>query len=237
MFGPQPELSYALRQLCKRYNLRPNRLSSTTYALFPSLQAPAEPPKPVGLVEKDGVRFSLQRIEISSSRRINFGAGPDHTSPGRMSMSLAGVVLEGEAQRVAGVENVSAKDDLGNLLVSEFHPGYRWNGGGSGLFPDEWSAHVSLPAPHPRARKLAWVEGDLMVYKTYRQLKVEIPLPLPVGGARKEAYGVEVEVSRFVPALRRQRAIRWVYWSRGRPCRRTSGSQRTRRSLHKPASR
>src|SRR5262249_19207774 len=69
-------------------------------------------------------------------------------------------------------------DDLGNLLQSNPR-----NGGfglffhSSGTFPDEWTAEISFPGPHSRARKLRWVEGDLMVYRVCRRHHVDFRLP------------------------------------------------------------
>lgn len=191
----------ALRELCARYNVRPSRRPSGSYTLYPAAAAPGLPAKRVGLTEKGGVRLFMRRIGISSSRDIDFDDGPNSSNPGSMSLYFGAELPDGDAETVAGLDNVSAMDDLGNLLAPEQF-GFRggWSGFGGGIYPDEWSGSFGLPAPHPKARKLLWVEGDLTVYRKYRPLRVEIPLPVPAGGARKQVGETTVVVDRFEAA-------------------------------------
>src|SRR5262249_48336865 len=156
----------ALRQLCARYHLEPVPAIGG-YCLNPARApgAPAPPPAPVGLFEKPGVRMFARSIAIyqNVSRQMQFPLGvADLQGNSSMSLSVEGLWPEGDGEAVAGVENVTAMDDLGNLLQSNPR-----NGGfglffhSSGTFPDEWTAEISFPGPHSRARKLRWVEGDL----------------------------------------------------------------------------
>jgi UDP:flavonoid glycosyltransferase YjiC (YdhE family) len=80
---------------------------------------------------------------------------------------------------------------------------------GQNHLPDEWGARLSLDPPHPQSRRLAWLEGDVMYFRTYVQQQIEIPLlgaekvsPHQIGDATLEALrdmGVRAVVSTFAP--------------------------------------
>src|SRR5262249_4582104 len=72
---------------------------------------------------------------------------------------------------------------------------------GYARLPDEWNGGISLTPLHPRARKLQWVEGDLMAYRRCRPARVEIPLPLAGDSVRREVGGVIIRVSRYRPVI------------------------------------
>ena len=99
---------------------------------------------------------------------------------------------------VPGVENVSAKDDLGNVLVSE-QRGFGFINSSGGAYPDEWSGGVSLGTPHPKARKLIWLEGEFVVYRSVRPVTIEIPLPLKEKVVKRGVGDLLVAASRFHP--------------------------------------
>jgi hypothetical protein len=65
------------------------------------------------------------------------------------------------------------------------------------MFPDEWMGNVSLPAPHPKAKKLQWIEGDVMGYRSLKSFRIEVPLPLTGKYVRKDAGDLSLVVSRF----------------------------------------
>lgn len=175
----------ALRQVCERYQLRPSR-GVGGYLLYPNPQAPpAAPPQRVGLVEKEGVRLFVRSVNIFENRQVHFLNGPaEAAGSGNLQIYTVAQLGDLDGESIAGIQNVVAKDDLGNALGQQ---GATYSGGNfDGAYPDEWNGIINLPAPHPRARKLASLEGDVMVYRQVRPFSVEIPLPLTGRSARKE---------------------------------------------------
>lgn len=187
----------ALRQVCQKYGLMPNRASGA-YVLYPFFGAPPGPAgRRVGLVEKEGAHLFLRSLSVSSSRGLRFVGGPENFDYTSMALEVGCELDVLDADTIAGLDNVVARDNLGNLLTAEQQ--FLQRGYWGGQFPDEWVGSVNLSAPHPRARSLQWIEGDLLAYKSLRQLRVEVPLPLPDQGARRQAEEVTVEVVRFGP--------------------------------------
>jgi hypothetical protein len=189
----------ALRQLCEKYGLRPNPRPAGGYTLYPAAGAavPAPAQKPVGLFEKNGVRLFARGINVTDYRAISFANGVPLFGPGAsLSLHLACELADGDAERIAGVQNLTARDDLGNLILSD-DQGRSYYSSGYGQYPDEWSGSVTFTPPHPKAKKLQWVEGDLMAYSTVTPLRVELPLPFAGKSARKEAGGLIFLLSRY----------------------------------------
>jgi hypothetical protein len=184
----------ALRQLCEKFNLQPTRQAGG-YALQPA-PAPGPPPKRVGLVEKDGARLYVRGISVTDKRSVNFGGEAGGWDDSQMALQLFAEMGDRDAEAVEGVRNVRARDDLGNLLTSD--PSRESYSGAYGAqYPDEWSGSVALPPPNPRAKKLQTVEGDLMVYRSVKALRVEIPLPPREKSVRKEAGDWLIVVSQY----------------------------------------
>src|SRR5262249_34021071 len=170
----------ALRQVCQRYRLHPGARPGG-YTLYPEPGGAPAPGKRVGLVEKDGVRLYVRAVSVSMNRRVSFVGDQPPFDNSSLALDFGGELETGDAATIAGIDNVSARDDTGNVMLSQV--------GRSSLgspYPDEWQGGVSLLGMNPRARKLEWVEGDLMVYKKYQPRRVEVPLPLPAGWARKQ---------------------------------------------------
>ncbi len=151
----------ALRQLCQKYNLMPGRKQGGGYVLYPANNAappPNQPKKRVGLFEKNGYRVYARSVSVNSNRSLRFVEGGADWDNSNLNLEIGAELPEGEAAAIAGVERVTAKDDLGNLLVSD--QGQRFYGGGGwGQFPDEWMGYANLNGPHPRAKKLLWIEA------------------------------------------------------------------------------
>src|SRR5438874_2296388 len=130
----------ALRQLCEHYNLRPGRQMGGGYLLWPAGNAPplaAE--KPVGLFEKNGLRLSAQGVQMMENRSISFVANGQAWNNASTSVTLQCRLAAGDADSIAGIENATAKDDRGNLLVSAGGTGYYY---GNSQYPDEWTGSV-----------------------------------------------------------------------------------------------
>ncbi len=192
----------ALRALCARYNLRPNRRGSGIQ-LYPSGAAPAkEQEKWVGLAEKDGHRFFARSVSISEhqTRSLQFtNDGPQFGGgSGYMSLNLGGVLGELDASTLAGLDNVTAVDDLGNRIEWNARSGsYYSSSSGFGAYPDEWAHTLSFKSPHPKAGKIAFLEGDLMVYRKVERQRLEIPLPLAERVVRKQVGDTVALFSEF----------------------------------------
>src|SRR5205814_3378533 len=127
----------ALRQLCEHYQLRPSEYPRGRYVLYNAPMA-APPPaneKPPGAVEKDGIRFFVREVDVQEGRSIAFEAGQGGWDGASASVQVGCRLLTGDAERIASIENASAKDDLGNLLIAN---GNDYYSSGSGPYPDEW---------------------------------------------------------------------------------------------------
>lgn len=74
----------------------------------------------------------------------------------------------------------------------------------------KWAGTVSLPGPLPGAKRLAWVEGELLAYRLDRCHRIEIPLPRAEEGAGQECDGTVVEITRFDPGAPAAGGGRWV---------------------------
>jgi hypothetical protein len=195
--------AHALRQLCDHYNLQPVHGIGGGYTLNAAGARAAPPGKLVGLVEKNGMRLFARSIAVyeNRSRRLDFlGGGPVFNGSANLSLNLAGVFIggDGDAETIAGVENLTARDDLGNILESHTHLS-PFDSPSDVLFPDEWGLNVTLPAAHPRARKLDWIEGDLMVYRTFRRHRLEFTPPITEGKTSQQVGQATVRLSHFEP--------------------------------------
>lgn len=188
-------LGRALRDLCTKLNLQPNKKPGGGYMLYVT-GAPPAPAKPVGLAEKNGVKLSVRSLSLYESRYVNF-AGPGNSfSSSNLNLQIGAELADGDGETVAGIENINGKDDLGNVLASPNQGGASY-GGYSNQLPDEWLGSVTLGAPSPKARKIQWIEGDLMVYKGVKHYKAEIPVPLTAKSVRREAGSMLIVASRF----------------------------------------
>jgi hypothetical protein len=171
-------LAYALRELCREYNLRLTRyLGSMT--LTPSV-GPPEPERPMKGSVIQGIRIAPSYVSVSSQRSVNLEGGADADSNATLNVRLKLHWPDGDPEALVGLENVVARDDQGNLLTGNTLPNRlrRVTGVGGG-FPDEWYESVTLSDPHPRARKLQWLEGELHTFGVYRPFTVEVPLTGP----------------------------------------------------------
>jgi len=194
-------LARALRELAERYSLSVTR-SGQGYHLFPA-QAPraAAAANPVGLIVKEGIRIHPESVSISSQRQLSLQPGGQVSGNSSLQLRMRAEWPEGDAEAFAGFDNVTAKDDLGNLLLGNPVIGLP-RGGAPGFpfgLPDEWSGSIILTDPHPRARKLLWVEADLFAHKNKRTSRAEFELPLKEGTARQTDGDVTFELLRVDP--------------------------------------
>jgi len=193
-------LADALRDLCKKYPLQPTRGQGGGYMLQPLFEAPLPPvARRVGWVEQQGIRLYALSANVNINRTVRFDGGPQE-GVNVLVLEVAGELPGGAAESVAGITNVTAQDDLGHVLspVGEvvgrnvYVPAY----------PDEFRGHLAFNRPHPRAKKLAWVQGDVLVHRTYKPYAVEVPLPVPASGYRKVVGPFTIEAVGYEPVAR-----------------------------------
>ncbi|HTE20015.1 MAG TPA: hypothetical protein VK689_16750 [Armatimonadota bacterium] len=179
----------ALRQLCEQYSL--SALHTVAgYELIPAAgpNVTRLPAMFVGLTVKNGFKLFAAAIGINeqSSRHLRFlGGVGDNQSSGELFFALGCWIPEGDTSMIAGVENLVARDDLGTLLLA--NDSDMWSPGDTspfGTLPDEWSRGFRMDRPHPKAKKLSWVTGDLVVHERMRAYHAEVPLPLAEEGLR-----------------------------------------------------
>lgn len=192
-------LGRAMRDLAKRYELRPNREPGGGYMLFPAFGLPAPPPgKAVGVVEQNGAKLFARSVQVYETRTANFADEGQNFASGNLVLQAGCILAEGDAEAIAGFRNLSGMDDLGNLLLPD-NDGLQAGGGVSGGFPDEWQGAFSLRAPSLAAKKLAWVEGDLLVYREFKARRLEIPFPTDGKPVRREVGDVTVVLFQLPP--------------------------------------
>lgn len=212
--GPQPPLpaglaakssfdwtgvpfAQALRQLCGRYHLQPMR-TPQGYTLVPEDGPPPLPIKKVGLAQKNGIRIYAQSIGTYGGRNKSF-IGDGDGENGGLSLQVALELGDRDAERMEGIGDVVAQDDQGNFLVAD-QP--HFGGSMASGYPDEWTAGFNLSPPHPRAKKLSWMEGTLYTYRTFKTMRAEVPLPLAQKQVRTRLGDWLIVVSRYEPAYK-----------------------------------
>jgi hypothetical protein len=134
-------------------------------------------------------------LAISEMRTLQFGSGQASANQSFSIELVAEGVTEEAVDAIYGFDTgVEAVDDLGNRLVSEVRS---FNTGPGSRFPnpDQWRQYLTLPAPSPRAKKLAYLTGELVLYRQVKPVRLEIPLPLPQRPFTREAGGVQVTVT------------------------------------------
>lgn len=192
----------ALRELKARYRLQVSRQWGR-FNLYPSGVAnSASPAQKVGLVEKAGMQLFVRRVSVRNMRALDFAGGPISQDDQSLHLELQADLGESDSDLIAGIENVVAMDDQGNLLTGERTLARSTSTTLSGtLLPDEWACALNLTGVHPKATRLVWVEGDVLTYKSARTHPFEVALPLTPEKAKKTVGGMVVEVLRAnVPA-------------------------------------
>ncbi len=189
-------LADALRQICEHYHLRPARRAEGGFMLHPIFQAAAAPVKPVGLLNRGGTRLQAAGVAYYENRSQSFHPSIPGFNSSSLNVSLSVVLQHGDAESIAGIENAVARDDLGNILTAPAAPNYNYSYSG-GTFPDEWIRSTQFSLPNTKARRLHWLEGDLMVFRSVKALHAEIALPLSGAVSTARAGAAMFVVSRY----------------------------------------
>jgi hypothetical protein len=185
-------LKEALRQVGEAFGYTFERNAPTSYWGQPGL-VPAPRRLPSALLPGD-LRLYVDRLTISEVRSLQFSTGE---ASGNQTFTVE-LVAEGTTdeslEAIYGFDMaVEAMDDTGRRLVSEVR-GLNTGAGSRFPNPDQWRQYLSLPAPHPRAKKLTYLTGEIHFYRYVKPTRLEAPLPLPAQPFTVEGGGVRVTV-------------------------------------------
>jgi hypothetical protein len=185
--------STALREFCARTSLRPASTSIggavRQIELWPG-RYPLDPPwDPRTGFEKDGIRLRVRAVSVTH----HDAAGPfvAARAPGsRASVTLSIIAdLHGrDPATLAGFTTVRARDDRGASSPEIEHAAFYGNTGSMYAFPDQWTGSIQVPGVSSNARKLDWVDADLIAYRPRIVRSIELPWPA-AGKTEKKPWG------------------------------------------------
>jgi hypothetical protein len=116
-------------------------------------------------------------------------------------LSVQAEGLEVSPDLIVGFRNVAAGDDLGQVIATEPEQlQFAYNR--PDLLPDEWMGQVSILGPHPRAARLAWIEGEIVMRSPSGGQELEVPLPPPGEVSRRRTDDFQVLVFGNLPYSR-----------------------------------
>jgi hypothetical protein len=189
-------LKEVLRQVGTAFGYTFQRNSPTSFWGQPGAPTPQQRRPGVKIGD---VHLYVDRLTLSEMRSVNFTTGD---VGGHQSFTIE-LVAEGATEEdvdtiYAFDTGVEAMDDRGSRLVSEVKhlntgPGNRYPN------PDQWRQYLTLPAPDPRARKLAYLTGEVLLYRQIRPVRVEIPLPLTERPATRKVGDLQLSVTEVTP--------------------------------------
>jgi len=193
-------LGRVVRDLCGQYNLRFQQFGGQYMVLpGPSIGARvgAAPAKPRFLLERDGFRLYATAVSTNSQRGLNLETGENRSNGESLTLTFKVEWPEGEPESLVGFESVAARDELGNVLLWRPPIGNVSFPQMGTVYPDEWLGTMQFLDAQPRARKLAWLEGELMVYSVFSSHSLELPtagVALPIRG---KLAGTSLELVRI----------------------------------------
>ena len=187
----------ALRQLCQKFSLRPQKKAEGGYVLYESFQAAQQgPARTASSVTRSGVRLSVIGVSLSENRNLSFHPTVPEYTTSSLGLTLSAILSQGDAETVAGVQDLVAQDDLGGFLTNPGLLASPYNNS-STIYPDEWSGGVYFASPNPKARRLRWVEGDMMVFRSVRTQHAEAEMPLKESVVSVKAGEATFVLSRY----------------------------------------
>ncbi len=147
-------------------------------------------------VELDGVRLNVGHIAADSTRQQIFREGCGPVGRRSISVRLGAPLTKEQSIYLAGIRALAAEDDRGTLLV----PGSSAAEAGA-LGPpagalSRWRANLSFGAQHPLARRLTWVEGEVLRYRIVRQVHLEMLCPTSEQPLIRKEGPVAIRLSR-----------------------------------------
>ncbi len=158
-------LAQTMRDLSRQFRVQPRR-AGDTFVFGTAVPVRPSPDGAWRSSTRNGVRVEIRRIVRTEVRRGDGTQGTSARASGtdRLTLMFTVTLAGRDADQVAGLAHVTARDEFGNIL-----------GPHTTLFaatpaedrltryPDEWECLLRLPGPDPRARRLTWLEGFLVV--------------------------------------------------------------------------
>jgi hypothetical protein len=168
------------------------------YAGPSTLRFEARAPAPSGArlvaVTRTGVTLLAERVEIA--RILNLESAPSKPNQ-ECRVRLAFRPTDGDPGRFHGLNQVRGMDNLGRAFTWDrtelLRPGAPTEGR-----PDEWAVEATLKGLDPRATRLTWLEGELLLYREVRRQRVEVP----VAGAKLPHTRADGPVELVISELR-----------------------------------
>ena len=195
----QTTFAVALRQLCQRYSLQPVRRWGAYSLHAVSGASRATRPSREVQVEKAGMVFYVRKI-TSRDNRVRDLTGQGGTLPEQTLWVDLGLDLgKRDSDEIAGLDNVVARDDRGQILITDRPAGRlpSLSTPADTPYPDEWTGSVYLSLPHALAERLAWLEADVVGYESVKSHRMEIPLPAKPESSKASVAGMSVELVEF----------------------------------------
>lgn len=166
----------ALRLICERYKLSAYQFNG----VYRLRQGPL-PPGPAGRVaEAEGLTFYLSQLSVQNHLVMDFRQNPKAAAVPRntqLQVTLEVDLGDGDAETVIGLDEITAKDNQGTLLLGRGHLTANRLQMPTSL-PDTWTGMATLSGPHPRATRLEWLEGTLFGFSKVSTASVDVDLPL-----------------------------------------------------------
>jgi len=163
----------ALREFCRAYGCRLGYSAPEGYTVLPG-PLPAGPSLTV-----NGFRLEITHLGFADGRILGESAA-DLTVRRTLDLGFAVRAPGAEVERVCCLENVRVVDSHGRDVRNRaLDPGAApvLRPLTTGPFPDERLQAVSLNWPYPAPQRLQTIEGELVLYRSVRPARVEIPLP------------------------------------------------------------
>jgi hypothetical protein len=195
------------RDVARAFQQMPGQTGEATYLFRPG------PVSQTGLsIIRNGVEITLRRIEQNEWRSQMAGQSLVEVSRA-VSLSLVFRPLDGDPEVLFGLDRLRAQDDLGNEILPPLRGVVpRLPVREHGSFPDEWPVTLTFPGLAARARRLAWVEGEVVLHRSAETHRAEAPLPLPSSPREWTAGPVRlsaVQVEREGATLRGSYEVSW----------------------------
>lgn len=166
-----------LRDVARSFGVTPRVAGRGAVVFMP------EPLRSAGIsVNRDGVVATLFQVkQVEERAQAAKVSTPDIWRSVSLGIGLRPV--NGDSDSFFGIERLRAQDDQGNemraVLAEEPLRRPQWV---EGATADEWPLNVQFIGIPARARRLVWVEGDAVFYRSSESRRLEMPLtaePLP----------------------------------------------------------
>jgi hypothetical protein len=147
--------------------------------------------RPLVASTREGVTFIAGSVSLVHSLELS---GPKPQAKSACEIKLLLRPSDGDPGGFYGLDKVRGVDNLGKPVRWDRTDMLRPEPGAKGR-PDEWAVDATLTGMDPRARQLAFLEGQLVLYREAQNVRVEMPLAPPLSLPFRRAAGpVELTV-------------------------------------------